>query len=241
MHRKIGPDNAFHFKQFHISHDRCAMKVGTDGVLLGAWSNVHNAKQILDIGTGTGLISLMLAQRSDEFALIDGVEIDEAAFQQAAANVKASPWPHKVHIHHTSIQQFRTDKNYDLIVSNPPFFANSLRPPNEQRNRTRHNDELPFSELTEAAKRHLKPSGRFCVILPREEGNSFIQLAAKSYLFCNQKVAIKYKQSKPIERYLLEFSFTSNNRIEYELLLSNEEGNWTETYRKIVAPFYLWA
>lgn len=239
MHRKNGSDKVFYFKQFHVYHDRCAMKVGTDGVLLGAWCNIDGRKKILDIGTGTGLIALMLAQRSEDDSLIDAIEIDEVAAIQAGENVVDSPWKKKINVTPTSVQQFEPSIKYDLITCNPPFFIDSLKPLNKQRIQARHGTDLPFQALIASVKRLLSSTGLFCLILPNEEGTKFIVMAAKSGLFCTHKLAVRSKPSKPIERLLLEFSLVSKNRANGELSISDEKGNWTDTYSQMVASFYL--
>lgn len=238
MHRKNGSDNAFFFKQFHIRHDRCAMKVGTDGVLLGAWANVNSAKSILDIGTGTGLIALMLAQRT-EIAQIDAIEIDIDAYQQSVENVNSSPWYNRIRPIHTPLQNFTTILKYDLIVSNPPYFVNSIKPPDKRRKQSRHADELPYSVLINAGKNLLHPNGRFCLILPRVEAVKFISKAAEVNLYCCKKTAVRFKSTKPVERLLLEFSDATKVLVESELILFDEEGKRTNVYQRLVSPFYL--
>lgn len=239
MHRKNGSDKVFYFKHFHVYHDRCAMKVGTDGVLLGAWCNVDGRKKILDIGTGTGLIALMLAQRSTDDCLIDAIEIDEEASIQARENVLSSPWKKKINVIQLPVQQFEPPITYDLIACNPPYFVDSLKPPNKKRIQARHATDLPYPALIASVKLLLSPTGLFCLILPNEEGSRFMVMAAKSGLFCTKKLAVRSKGSKPIERLLLEFSLISKNRTEGELLISDEKGNWTNEYCQMVASFYL--
>src|SRR5688572_25791334 len=151
----------FRFKQFTVSHARSTMKVGTDAVLLGAWVSVDQAQSILDIGTGNGTIALMLAQRSSEVASIEAVEIEATDALQAEENFKNSPWHAKIELHHTSIQNFFPQKKYDLIVSNPPYFNNSHRPPNERRHQARHTITLPYHELIDATVRLLNNGGKF--------------------------------------------------------------------------------
>ena len=150
------------------------MKVGTDAVLLGSWVDPKSAEHILDIGTGTGLIALMLAQKSP--AEIDAVDIDENACRQAEENFNSSPWAGRVHIFHQSFQEFSTTTKlqYDLVVSNPPYFHHASKPPEEARLNARHNDQLSFIELAEGVKKILNSSGRFCLILPSKEGFEFI-------------------------------------------------------------------
>src|SRR6266850_1577807 len=152
MKKERGP---FTFKQFIVHHDRCAMKVGTDAVLLGAWAGAAGAKTILDIGTGSGIIALMLAQRTPSYARIDAVEIEQSDFLQASENAQNSPWPEKIIVHHTSIQEYQTDSQYDLIICNPPYFINSLLPPSPFRKQARHAALLPNRDLLTAVKRLL--------------------------------------------------------------------------------------
>lgn len=239
MHRKNGPDNAFYFKQFYIHHDRSTMKVGTDGVLLGAWAEINGAQNILDIGTGTGLIALMLAQRSVKNVHIDAIEIDFDAYQQALENVNASAWNKKINLYRSSLQQFSPSVRYDLIVSNPPYFVNSLKAPDPKRNLSRHTDELPHSAIIEGCKRLLHPDGRLCLILPLSEGVGFIKMAAAANLLCNKKMSVRHRASKPVERLLLEFSQRSDACLERELTLYNDEGKRTHPYDKIVSDFYI--
>jgi tRNA1Val (adenine37-N6)-methyltransferase len=163
----------FQFKQFTVSHARSTMKVGTDTVLLGAWVKVDHAQAILDIGTGNGTIALMLGQRSSETATIDAVEIEETDVMQAEENFQKSPWNGKIHLHHTSIQNFFSKKKYDLIVSNPPYFNNSQPPPDERRLQARHTISLSYNDLLGATLRLLKDDGKFNVVLPFSEGLAF--------------------------------------------------------------------
>lgn len=239
MHRKNGPDNAFYFKQFHIRHDRSTMKVGTDGVLLGAWAGINSAIKILDIGTGSGLIALMLAQRAAENVKIDAVEIDLDTFQQATENVKNSPWKEKITTFHTDFQHFSNRQSYDLVVSNPPYFVNSHKAPDLKRTISRHTDKLPFEAIAEGCRRLLHPHGRLCLILPISEGSAFTQIAVRSLLFCTQKVTVRHKSSKPAERLLMEFSFHPAPCQVSDLIMFDEEGKRTLAYQQLVGDFYL--
>ncbi|MEZ4947671.1 MAG: methyltransferase [Cyclobacteriaceae bacterium] len=239
MHRKNGSDNAFYFKQFQIHHDRSTMKVGTDGVLLGAWADIGSAKHILDIGTGTGLIALMLAQRSGQNIHIDAIEIDFDTYQQAVENVEASVWQDKINVCHTSLQHFSTSKKYDLIITNPPYFVNSLKAPDQKRNLSRHSDQLPYTDIINSCHRLLHPNGRLCLILPHSEGIIFTKMAATARLLCNKKISIHHKESKPTERLLLEFSYHSSICHEGKLVLFNQEEKRTPSYHQLVSEFYL--
>lgn len=229
----------FHFKKFSISHDDSTHKVGTDGVLLGAWVNVEGAKEILDIGTGSGVIALMLAQRTEDHVRIDAVELQQSDAIQAEKNVKNSPWPTKVNVVNSSIQQFHPEKQFDLIVSNPPFFINSWLPPDANRSKARHSNELSFEDLLKAATRLLSAAGRFAVVLPFTEGNQFITLATSFGLHANRQMTFRSRKEKPIERLLIEFSRTKSELNTEELLLYKIKEEWTDEYRLLTKEFYL--
>lgn len=228
----------FHFKQFSVRHDRSGMKVGTDGVLLGAWTNLTNTKHILDIGTGTGVIALMLAQRAKQ-SIIDAVEIEQEAFEDATENIASSPWSDRIRVHHNPIQDFNSDTQFDLIVSNPPYFQNSFKPPGEKRGLARHTQQLTFSELLTISKKFLAPSGKLSIILPYTEGLEFITLASKHNLYCSRKWSFRTRAEKPIERWLLEFSRKSIITEEGEILLYQKGDEWTNGYKSLTRDFYL--
>ena len=164
----------FTFKQFHIDHSRCAMKVGTDGVLLGAWARVDGTRRILDIGTGTGVIALQMAQRNSE-AQIFAVEIDETASCRARANFDMSPWAERLEVECCAAQEFNHTEKFDLIISNPPYFVDSLLPPDAKRSTARHTHDLSFEALDEAVSRLLAENGRFAMILPVAEFEKYLQ------------------------------------------------------------------
>ena len=163
----------FRFKQFAVEQDDVAMKVGTDGVLLGAWANCEGAKRILDIGTGTGVIALQMAQRNAE-AQIHAVEIDEAAAKRARANFDNSPWAERLNVEQTAVQEFSPAEKFDLIVSNPPYFVDSLLPPDTKRSTARHTHDLTFEELDNAVARLLAGDGKFALILPVTEFEKYL-------------------------------------------------------------------
>jgi len=232
--------NDFNFKQFTIRQDQCAMKVGTDGVLLGAWANPCNAKKILDIGTGTGLIALMMAQKST--AIIDAIDIDEQATQQAFENFKLSPWAKRLNALHQSIQYFtaHTPQRYDLIVSNPPYFMGAHPAPSEARNIARHMDEtLSIEELTECVKKLLAPQGRFCVILPFIEGMKFFEYAELHQLFANRITKVKTVIDKQEKRLMMEFELVRKNLQEDELVIQEEDLTFTEQYVELTKEYYV--
>jgi tRNA1Val (adenine37-N6)-methyltransferase len=228
----------FQFKQFKIHHDRATMKVGTDGVLLGAWANIDDAQNILDIGTGTGLIALMLAQRSGA-AKVDGVEIESHNAEQAIENVNESPWKNKISIHHSAIQNFHPEKQYDLIISNPPYFQNSYQPPDKNRTTARHTVSLTFIDLINSVKRLLNIKGKFNVILPYQEGLEFIELIGTYNFHCSRKWSFRSRAEKPIERLLLEFSYNGDVTEEGEINLYVHKEQWSDAYKKLTKEFYL--
>lgn len=231
--------NYFRFKQFLIKQEGAAMKVGTDGVLLGAWADLENATSVLDIGTGSGVIALMIAQRSN--ANIIGVEIDKDSAIQAKHNFETSPWSNRLSIENSSLQEFvkTYDYKFDLIVSNPPYFNKSLKSPSQERTLTRHTDELPNSDLLEGVHKLLNPEGRFCAIFPYIEGNIFIAEAVNYGLYCNKKLYIQSKPDKPIIRILIEFSFTKKKLVENTLFIHSPEGDYTEDYKALTRDYYL--
>lgn len=231
----------FHFKQFSIEQDCCPMKVGTDGVLLGAWADVEAADSILDIGTGTGLIAIMLAQRNTK-AQITGVEIDEAAYQQAKDNMKQSPWAERLSIVCQSIQKFAKlhRGTYDLVVSNPPFFSGGTFSDNQDKNSVRHTIKLPHGDLLVAVRSLLKMNGKFCVILPRIEGLRFKEMAHRYHFFCTKITEAYPKKEKKVERLLLQFEKTEQPLVTDSLVIQKEKRNdWTQAYIDLTGEFYL--
>lgn len=234
------PNDYFKFKQFTIYQDKCAMKVGTDGVLLGAWANCKNAKSILDIGTGTGLITLMLAQRSN--AYVDAVEIDEQASLQAKENVAKSKWKDSIQILNTPFQEFckSTNEKYDLIVSNPPYFQNSLFAPDKKRTDARHNSNLELKELLDGALDLLSDKGVFCLILPYLEGNYFILKASEKDLYCTRQTKVLPKPGREPKRLLLEFMKIKKPLVEQEIIIElNKRHEYSDAYKNLTKEFYL--
>jgi len=232
-------EDIFHFKQFTINQDRCAMKVGTDGVLLGAWVKVNGAKKILDIGTGTGLIALMLAQKSQ--AIIDAIDIDKDAFEQAKKNAADSKWKNRIHVFHSSLQEFaETFQNkYDLIVSNPPFFESAFKAGTEARNIARHTDEtLNFEDLICGVNKLLLPDGKFNVILPFKEGNCFIEKSKSGNLFVQKLTRVKTKSDKQEKRLMIEFGFQKTNPVEDDIVIQEEDLSFTEEYIELTNDYY---
>ena len=227
----------FRFKQFQIKQDQTAMKVGTDGVLIGAWTDTPKNGKALDIGTGTGLISIMLAQRSD--LDIDAIEIDESAFEQAKDNISNSPWPQKINLHNISLQDYTVEHKYKLIVSNPPFFTNSHKTPSENRNLARHNDSLSFDELLQKTSNMLHNEGHASFIIPFQEEQNFIETASKHRLYPNRITRVKGNTDSPIKRSMIEFSF-NHDRVNYdELIIEISRHNYTLEYIELTKEFYL--
>lgn len=234
--------SAFQFKQFSVNQDQTAMKIGTDGVLLGAWTPIENNPiSILDIGTGTGIIALMLAQRCDA-EQIDALEIDESAYEQAVENFENSPWGDRLFCFHAGLDEFieEPEEEYDLIVSNPPFFSEDYRSANEQRDLARFQEAMPFEELVEAADLLLSENGIFSVIIPFNEEDRFIELCAEVELFPIKITRVKGTPNTKIVRSLLAFK-----RFELAVLTSDElvieinRHEYTSEYIALTKDFYL--
>ena len=231
----------FNFKQFSVQQDRCAMKIGTDGVLLGAWVSLEKKPQsILDIGAGTGILSLQLAQRC--FAgTLEAIEIDEDAFEQCVLNFENSPWGDRLFCFHASAQEFAAEmeEEYDLIISNPPFYSDKYKSEDNQRNTARFTDTLPFKDLVIFAYQFLSEKGIFALILPRKEEENFIALASEVGLFPKRICRVKGNLTSEVKRSLLEFTFEKIKIIKEELTLETSRHVYTEAYKKLVKDFYL--
>ncbi|MBN8696971.1 MAG: methyltransferase [Bacteroidetes bacterium] len=233
-------NQSFAFKQFKINQDKCAMKVGTDAVLLGAWVNTANAKHILDIGTGTGIIALMLAQKSG--AKIDAIDIDPNAFIQASENVNASNWKDRIHVQQISLQNFakESDRKYDLIVSNPPYFVDSSKASEEARTNARHTDQLPYDALLNGVLSLLSPTGKFYVILPTKESELFRDLALENKLYLTKLTRVITRADKPEKRWLMRFEFTPRSFSESAIIIEKDERHsYTEEYKELTKDYYL--
>ena len=235
----MGGNNWFQFKKFRIEQSQTAMKVGTDGVLLGAWTPVENSHHILDVGTGTGLVSLMLAQRCT--ANIDAVEMDEQAYKEAKFNFEQSDWSDRLHAVHSDFNDFTEDSNttYDLIVSNPPFFINSLKSSDPAFCLARHSDTLSFSQLITGAKRRLDCTGRLCVIIPIESCVDFRETARLNGFYLRQKTVVIPKIGKEPKRVLLEFTLNKVYPIDNELIILDRDGSYTNMFKSLTTQYYL--
>ncbi|MGQ0828058.1 MAG: tRNA1(Val) (adenine(37)-N6)-methyltransferase [Bacteroidota bacterium] len=234
------PNQTFVFKQFKINQNKCAMKVGTDAVLLGSWVNVSHAKTILDIGTGTGIIALMLAQRTA--AHIDAIDIDTNAYEQATENVNNCSWKDRIDVHHISLQQFAitSDRKYDLIVSNPPYFIDSSKALEESRTNARHTDQLPFDALLEGVLKLLNPTGKFYVILPPKESELFREKAEEHKLYLTKRTRIITRTDKPEKRLLMRFEFTHRAFSEDSITIeADERHSYTDEYKELTKDYYL--
>ena len=243
-------NNYFRFKQFTVQQSGAAMKVNTDGVLLGAWADVQDATRILDIGTGTGVIALMLAQRTTT-ALIDAVEIDVSSAQQAIENVANSLWRERIRVFTQPFFDYAmssTDR-YDLIVANPPYFVDALLPDNQKRLVSRHATTLPYDDLITGVNALLTDNGRFCLILPYTEANVFVAKAAMTGLFCTHKINVCSAPGKPVKRLLLAIERQPATPKEQTLYiyLNRKDVETTDVvsfysseYRTLTKDFYLY-
>ena len=227
----------FRFKQFTIHQQAAAMKVGTDGVLLGALADVHNARTALDIGTGTGLIALMLKQRNPQLQ-VTAIDVEKEAVEQATGNAALSPW--EVEVLHVSAQAFAlSGRRFDRIVCNPPYFCSSLKAPDAARSLARHNDSLPFGELLAAVDRLLAPDGQCWVILPYDAASAFSEKGVQNALHTTQAVTVVTKPGKAPKRMVLCLERGPRPLLAETLVIENDKGGYTERYAALVHPFYL--
>lgn len=229
--------SGFRFKQFAVEQEDVAMKVGTDGVLLGAWANTDNAKRILDIGTGTGVIALQMAQRNP-VAQIHAVEIDETAAKRARANFDLSPWAERMTVEKTAVQEFVPSEKFDLVVSNPPYFIDSLLPPDAKRSTARHTHDLTFDELDSAVCRLLADDGRFALILPTTEFEKYLSL---TQLHLVRRCDVCPIEGGAVKRVMGELAKRKPNAIKHETIAIERgmRGDYTDDYRALTKDFYL--
>ncbi|MEN4912005.1 tRNA(1)(Val) (adenine(37)-N(6))-methyltransferase TrmN [Erwinia amylovora] len=233
--------NGFTFKQFFIAHDRCAMKVGTDGVLLGAWAPVANVQRALDIGSGSGLIALMLAQRTADPVQIDAVELDEAAALQAQENVAASPWPDKVRVQQADIVEWtqRCEHRYSLIVSNPPYFSPGSQCASPQRTAARYTTDLTHEVLLGCAGDLIDEDGFFCVILPESTGNKLVERALKHGWHLRFRTDIADNDMRPPHRVLLALSPKRGEQLLDRMAIRGPDQRYSEAHCSLTRDFYL--
>ncbi|MDD2954039.1 MAG: methyltransferase [Parabacteroides sp.] len=230
----------FQFKSFTVWHDKCAMKVGTDGVLLGAWAKTESCQRILDVGTGTGLIALMLAQRGT--AILDAIDIDSDACSQARENIAKSPFANRIQVYRTPLSEYTPDEgiNYDLIVSNPPYFIDSLKCPDTKRSLARHTDTLPLPDLLRDSRKLLAPEGNIALILPFEQRESLIDLAREESLFPSRETHVSPVPDASPKRLLIELSAkpVAEPELSY-LTLEIERHRYTDEFTALAKDFYL--
>ncbi|NMH87062.1 tRNA1(Val) (adenine(37)-N6)-methyltransferase [Flavivirga algicola] len=240
----------FVFKQFEINQEQCAMKIGTDSVLLGAWTSIETHPfSILDIGAGTGILSLMLAQRSHA-EIIDAIEIDDQAYEQCVDNFEQSPWGDRLFCYHAALEEFvdEIDDNYDLIISNPPFYSPSQalpflskgeKPMSNARKTARFQDAMPFDHLIESVSKLLSKNGIFSVIIPFKEEEKLINLASKFKLIPNRILHVKGTPVSEIKRSLIEFSFRESEKKIDSLVIETSRHEYTKDYTNLTKDFYL--
>ena len=230
----------FRFKQFEINQDRCAMKIGTDGVLLGAWADIKNAESILDIGAGTGVIALMLAQRS-KAEVIDAIELDSNAYEQCVENFENSLWGDRLYCYHAGLDEFieEIEDLYDVIVCNPPFYTESVTSGDLQRDQARQNEFLPFNELLEGVSVLISENGIFSTIIPFKEKDDFIRMAATFDLFPSRCLHVKGNPAAEVKRVLLEFTKLEKAYEVLDLTIEKERHVYTMDYIKLTKDFYL--
>ena len=231
----------FKFKEFTINQDRCAMKIGTDSVLLGAWTTLkNNPFSVLDIGAGTGVLGLMIAQRS-RAQNIEAIEIDADAFEQCSENFENSPWSDRLFCYHASLIEFveEIEDEFDLIICNPPFYSEDYKTDNEARDLARFNDAMPFEHLIFAVINLLSEDGIFSVVIPYKEETNFVDLASKSGLFPKRILRVKGNPDTEIKRSLLEFSFKDHKIETSELIIETARHQYTEDYINLTKDFYL--
>ncbi len=229
----------FTFKQFHVDHSRCAMKVGTDGVLIGAWCRLPQGPcRIPDIGTGSGLMALMAAQRRPE-ARITGIDIDPDCAAQARENAAASPWSDRIAIEHRSLQELDAAEKFDAAISNPPYFVDSLLPPDAARTSARHTVALTFDDIVSGVLRNLHPHGAFSLILPPAEMELF-RAAAHGRLFPQRKCDVFATSSGGVKRVMAEFGLLPPaDAVETETLTIEDANGYSDDYRRLTRDFYL--
>lgn len=231
----------FVFKEFSINQDQCAMKIGTDGVLLGAWTSVvHQPFSVLDIGSGTGILSLMLAQRSDA-ELIDAIEIDAKAYEQCVENFEQSLWGDRLFCYHASLEEFTNEieDKYDLIISNPPFYSEDYKTENTPRDLARFTDAMPFEHVLDSVSKLLSENGLFSVVIPYKEESNFKSLALAAGLFPKRILNVKGTPKSEFKRSLIEFTRIQCVVKMETLIIETSRHQYTEAYISLTNDFYL--
>lgn len=232
----------FPFLQFTLHQQKCGQRLGTDSMLLGAWTACEQSQTILDIGTGSGVLALMLAQRAQQ-ALIDAIEPDGPSAEQAGENVASSPWPQRIHVHQARLQDWRPAGRYDLLICNPPYFDESTRAGSHARHQARHTDGLGRQELLEHAQRLLRPTGRLALVLPLRPSEAFIQRAEASSWQLRRQCRIRHSPAHPPSRLLLDLVHPAAAadrppaRLE-ELVIRGEDGKYSPTYLELTQSYH---
>ncbi|MBS1918146.1 MAG: methyltransferase [Bacteroidetes bacterium] len=235
------PNSYFRFKQFTIHQDQCAMKVCTDSCILGAWfaAKIPSYSYVLDIGSGTGLLMLMLAQKNK--AEINGIEIDLTAVKQLKQNIAASKWKERLKVFPGDVRSWSFSEKYDFIISNPPFYEGDLHSEYEQKNIAKHSTVLGFEDLLSAIDTSLKPSGSFGVLLPYHRAEAFEEMALKKNFFLMEKLLIKQTPAHDYFRAVLHFSRSNEDKFSsFELTIQNEKGNYTGEFVELMKDYYLY-
>lgn len=235
------PDNGFTFKQFFVAHDRCAMKVNTDAIILGAWAGVDKAQRILDVGTGSGVIALMLAQRSLSSAVIDAVELEPNAFSQAKNNFENSLWPGRINAVNQNIIDYAGEATvrYDVIVSNPPYFDNGVDCHCTARNQARYTETLTHAQLLASCRKLLAPQGLLYLVLPCTIAAKFLRQAEENGWFCGQKLFVRDTELKPSHLLLFEMAPYPLDAKENTLTIRQINRQYTHEFRCLTKDFYL--
>ena len=237
------PKQGFQFKQFFIEHAGCAMKVGTDSIMLGSWVEAKSAQRVLDVGTGSGLLAIMIAQQAVDSCLIHGIDIDIQAVEQATKNAQTSPWKMQLSFECTSLQKISGDGKYDLIISNPPYYpinsAANKRHPNNTRVNARQTVALDHITLLTHVLKNLTINGKFYCVLPFDLALGFIDSAESNGLFCIQELQVCPKPQSPVTRVLLAFSTNKAQKITDKIIIYNELGKYSKAYISLCKEYYL--
>jgi len=234
--------NGFTFKQFFIAHDRCAMKVGTDGILLGAWAPVTQIDAMLDIGSGSGLLALMLAQRTSENIIIDAVELDAAAVQQAQENVQASAWAPRITVHQADIRHWAPPINhrYSLIVSNPPYYEKGIACSSTEREQARYTTTLSYHALLSCAQQWITEQGLFCVVLPAMTAEDFVGQAEKLGWHLRLRTDVAETEGRSPHRILLGLSLQAGTITHTQLIIRGSDNHYSTEFCQLTRDFYLY-
>ena len=233
------PKPSFRFKQFTIHQDRCALKVGTDSVLFGAWVSFAGAKRILDIGTGTGVLAIIAAQRGSD-ATVDAVEIDGASAEQAAENAASCPWPDRIRVHRLDVRRMHATERFDLIICNPPYYEGYANSPDVRIGLAKHSEELLFKELIDAVGMLLTPEGRFNVIIPMNREQEFLHEAGRVQLAPIRRCKVRYVAHRPAKRVLLELDRSGTAVREEELTIeATGSFDYSPEYRALISDLMI--